>query len=653
MALGLGLRLGLTRGVLNDTESAVNIAPTVRTHSISHVSDDLLSLSYMDGSVTPNIPKFSLIENNSGNVQMGTSIELTNTGSGLGEYSFPTNITMSADYVICGGVFADASSGPTDGINLYLIDISTGTPVELDTINISGSNQRWDIKRITDTTAFLVYQDGSTTKCVVVSHDGVSLSLGAAISLAGLTALNSLDYPCASVLTTTLAHVGHNTRISRVTISGTTLTEANNLGMSDYNADHERFLERVSNTESLLVYRDTSDNWVMSKVTDNGTNITQGDVVTLEIDMETNLSANFYGNVDIINDYYAAVTLSQNTVGVIYYIIDTASLNFDRTIIPPESPDTSSDHSQPDKLTNNSFLVSWQSEPSKDLLTKVVTGLLNETQTSTITMPITIQVQGGVASDLSGVIDSAVVDYDATKAASYSGTGTALTSLIESPSVGSQADYNFTASAGLSFVGSAGDQAAYFSGWDGNQEFQHNTKNAGIFNQFHKSTTGGWWIAMAFRVPSITNASDFIFGNAGGNAEHGVAGLLNWDTLADQVRLFHYYGSGVEISGLTVGEDVIDREQDILIIFSADNSLSTSNLRVWANSRTANAEDDFLAQSTTDANDAFCIGSRAGNLGLSTNARFYSFSAGLEFLTDSRAELIINEYNSRHGRTYA
>lgn len=263
-----------------------------------------------------------------------------------------------------------------------------------------------------------------------------------------------------------------------------------------------------------------------------------------------------------------------------------------------------------------------------------------------------------VGSDLSAVLASAVFDLDATKAASYSGSGTTWANLVTAPADGSaQTAYDFLRGDGATsttyptFNGSAGSAAAYF-GFDGGDYFNLKSgTNTAFLNALHKTTGGAdFWFLIAWKSPSVTGTIDGFFGNASGTTTAN--SLTARQSTTEKIQLSQRSGAGAastvnSTAGMTV--DTIN-----LAIFS--HSKSGNNLRVWINSATAEDVAFTMGASSGDpATGFFTLGAitSVGTSPIANDGRVYTFAMGSEYLDNTKAAAIIAALNARHGRTYA
>lgn len=265
---------------------------------------------------------------------------------------------------------------------------------------------------------------------------------------------------------------------------------------------------------------------------------------------------------------------------------------------------------------------------------------------------------GGADTTMQDVIASAVADLDATKLSSYSGSGQTWSNIIEAPADSeSQTAYDFFLGAdGTSstddptFTGSAGDSGAYFS-HDGSDMFKIKNGNTSLIAGLHRDNGGSpWWFAIAFRTPSSISGFSALFGTSGtggsgSNSLEFLAGTVN------SIRVNVTRGGSFTSNNFGAG---LSTSTDYLVIISGDPTVS-DDLTVWVNTSTGTTDTDMNAStSSTDTTHSADIGSRGGGGGLTleNGYRVYGVSIGNEYIDDTKAGLIIAEYEARHNRDY-
>lgn len=256
---------------------------------------------------------------------------------------------------------------------------------------------------------------------------------------------------------------------------------------------------------------------------------------------------------------------------------------------------------------------------------------------------------------LKGVIASCVFDLDATKSASYSGTGQIWKNIVPVPADGAaQSAYDFTfgltdsiSTDDAAFTGSAGSASAYFS-LDGGDVFRIPAMTTFLKNL--QKTTGGsdWWWAMAFRYASNGNAQTFLSTRLSAST----VGISLQISAANQVQL-GMRGDTANATTSSSALTALSTNTDYLLIgsFSAGQSF-----RWWLNSSTKTAISFVPNTCTTDASGLSTIGGSAATspgTQMGSGTRIYAVSMGNAYIDNAEAAKIIAAYNARHGRSYA
>lgn len=262
---------------------------------------------------------------------------------------------------------------------------------------------------------------------------------------------------------------------------------------------------------------------------------------------------------------------------------------------------------------------------------------------------------------ISGLISSACCDIDATVSSSYSGSGETISNIVTSPFDGaSQTDYDFwlggdgTTANNPVFTGTAGDSGAYFN-WGDNADFIQIKANTSLINKMHEEAAGGgddWWYALAGRFDSGANAFAVSICTGGNTAsdegwEHLMfgSGAANWNITRN----------GTRTPNASIHSGVSDG-LDFLAVVTYD--ASTDDLKIAFNTKTPVTDTDICTGTGAAPNPArnLTIGRRNDDSLTSswqTNARFYHFSMGNEYLSDAQIGQIFDYINARHNRTYA
>jgi hypothetical protein len=276
---------------------------------------------------------------------------------------------------------------------------------------------------------------------------------------------------------------------------------------------------------------------------------------------------------------------------------------------------------------------------------------------------------GSYLNGVSGI--GACMDLDATIAASYGGSGQTWSNLINTPTVGVKADYDFylgkTVSASTddpTFTGSAGSSSAYFLHDGGDYFTAINTgANVGILSNIHKTTTSGWWIGFAGRFGS-TNSTSTILGNAGITADRGFSLQYTTATANDSIDFKIFNTLATITKTLKSGSDFIDISQDFLILVSGDNTITTNNIKMWLYANGSAYTEDNSSQTWNAQTSDIGTGENCGiastfrqdnNNGVSivgNNTRTRWAGAGNVFINSTNAAAILAHIEARHGINY-
>lgn len=246
--------------------------------------------------------------------------------------------------------------------------------------------------------------------------------------------------------------------------------------------------------------------------------------------------------------------------------------------------------------------------------------------------------EGESDASLASVISSACFDVDATIEDSYGGSG-AWKNLISSPADGaSQSDYDFTNNV-MTFNGTVGDQAAYWTNPTTSGNFQLSTNTTLTANLHQAASTQDWWLCFAFRKPTGSG------GNYLAATRISSRGVLIRDAgFGSPEFSFLQQNSGGSVT-LNSGSTWFTDDADNIGIISYDASADTT--RFWLNSTTSVSDAGAPASGTDAANAAMRLFSFAD-----ATARFYHASMGNELLDDTKASDIISFLETRHGRDY-
>lgn len=228
-------------------------------------------------------------------------------------------------------------------------------------------------------------------------------------------------------------------------------------------------------------------------------------------------------------------------------------------------------------------------------------------------------------------------DFDITSSDSYSGTGTAWSSLESGCE-----DLTFTGD----FVGTAGTQSAYLDIDSG--EYLHfgssvsdGTENPSALAAIANPAGGGqYWVAMAYRQGDDPNTgSGPFFGNFGGGSD-----TFSFEYAGTGNLGLRYKGAALEVLEQEFG--VLPRRNEILI-FNFDHD--AGKLRVFRN-LDEYYEVDYTATAVAQASPwGFRFFSNATQHNTADNKRLYAISIGEGVIDRTKARGIISTYNARRG----
>lgn len=272
----------------------------------------------------------------------------------------------------------------------------------------------------------------------------------------------------------------------------------------------------------------------------------------------------------------------------------------------------------------------------------------------------------GTEFDIDGTLDAFVAstcaDLDATKSASYGGSGQTWANLVTSPADGaSQTDYDWflgadgnSGSDDPTFTGTAGDSAAYFL-MDGGDHFVQKT-NTTLINRLQADNGQDWWFLIGFHWPAaITAQAPVIWdtGNLGTDIGFEIFIGASGNGPSIRTRLNHHRTSGgTRTSNNFNGAGYYVPGNDYLIGFTFDSGADTiTHFRNLATPETSGdvSPDTGTSNCTYQAH----LGRRAtGSNHLMNGFRVYHHSVGNGLLTSGQFSNIKKVLESRHGRTY-
>lgn len=245
------------------------------------------------------------------------------------------------------------------------------------------------------------------------------------------------------------------------------------------------------------------------------------------------------------------------------------------------------------------------------------------------------------------LLDSTVMDLDATIAASYSGSGQTWFNLKLAPADSSPASsYNVTLGSSTSpgtddptFVGTAGTPSAYWTN-DGNDRFRLAAVNTTFLNSLHRSDRNQpFWMCYVGRMGDYATSTPAFYTNTASTT----LGVRISITSGEQASLSQ--GDGTVSKTLnSPAAPVVPIGTDFIAIFSFDGS---GQVRRWISTFTATQNSNTLNTATADASQRLDIFTSAP-----TDARLYAVSMGNAFLDNAGAEALMRAYFRRHQRGY-
>lgn len=253
---------------------------------------------------------------------------------------------------------------------------------------------------------------------------------------------------------------------------------------------------------------------------------------------------------------------------------------------------------------------------------------------------------------IKGVVSSCVFDLDATKTASYPGSGQIWYNMVAAPADGSaQSAYNFTlGNANTSstddptFTGSAGSPSAYFA-LDGGDFFRIGS-NTPFVEALHKTTGGtNYWMAIVIRAVD-GSTSPMLMATRNGTTTNGIGFIM---TSTERPNLDQGNGSASANAGALVSNQ-ITVGTDTVVLFSYSTS---GAVRSWVN-KTAKTDQTMTYGATSSAAAGrLTIGARPdGTSTLANGTRIMAASMGNAYIGDTEAAKIFALYEARHARDY-
>ncbi len=233
-----------------------------------------------------------------------------------------------------------------------------------------------------------------------------------------------------------------------------------------------------------------------------------------------------------------------------------------------------------------------------------------------------------------------VAQWDATLSASYSGSGSTLANIIPTPADGElEASYDLTMT-GLTFTGSAGDEAAYLlTAGAGYAEIAANTaflKNLG------KTAGQDHTVIMVYEPADVT--SMYIYSLQNTTSTQG--------TSASSAATVTYRQRGDTTNSNIVGDSAVVAGVRHIVIMTHNHT--TGKSRVYVNERTAVEKTHVYDATTTDPSGNLHIFSRSDVAGfMPSGSKFVGGVLMNTYIGDTEAGAIIDYFNALHGVTYA
>ena len=167
----------------------------------------------------------------------------------------------------------------------------------------------------------------------------------------------------------------------------------------------------------------------------------------------------------------------------------------------------------------------------------------------------------------------------------------------------------------------------------------------------HRTDVSGTWVAIAFKTPSIETSTHRIWGNTAGSIK-GVGAFI--DNTGGNIQATQ--GGDTGLASFPQGSALADTTETLIII-SWDGTSTSNNTKMWINSATVDITSSVTFNtSTTTTTTNYHIGAIDNGSGpiqpLQDETRMYHFSAGNEFLDDTKAGLIFDHLEARHNRDY-
>jgi len=251
------------------------------------------------------------------------------------------------------------------------------------------------------------------------------------------------------------------------------------------------------------------------------------------------------------------------------------------------------------------------------------------------------------------IISSCVLDVDATIYDTIPGSGENFDNIESTPADSSTQAANdfFLGAAGTTdgdeptFTGTAGDAAAYML-CDGGDLFRYQGTITTFFDGIHK-TTGGSDFAIFLTFRYVTGANQILFTNrlAGGTN----IGIIMFAVTANDILRCTQRGGTAAVNAVSTA--TMTNGSDIVIGVSHSHSGNTT--RLWVESATSEEVAHTFNTTTAAASGVPTLaGYSGGTLQVPNTTRIYGCSVFNEYIDDTQAKAIIDQYSARHNRAY-
>lgn len=254
---------------------------------------------------------------------------------------------------------------------------------------------------------------------------------------------------------------------------------------------------------------------------------------------------------------------------------------------------------------------------------------------------------------LDSVIDSVVVDLDATISDSYGGTGQTWANLINSPADGAgQTDYDFYLGADENastddptFTGDAGAAAAYFA-LDGGDFVRLAGSNTTFIENWHKDNGNGGAAFAFFITFQFAEGVQSVMATKQSGASRGVN---IWIDSNHKVKFTQHNGTSSTTATSTAA---LTNGAQYVVGVAVDQAANA--VRMWLGSGTAEDTSLTYGEVADAAAGKLTAAALPGGtlLPMKNGTRIYNISAFNEFIDNTKAAAIIEHLEKRHSRDY-